>query len=306
MGEYNYEKKIALSVALLLTLSCVNTNFSAEALSNGKKYEQFPVTKEVKEMQSERQELAKYYAQYKDGKISSSEYLQKELKSNEILKNKLQNKLQKSSLSILDLSNMNDESVERLISDITSGSARAASNRISDLVHQPQINSYYCGPATAAMIIKARAHASYTQGSLANSLRTTTAGTAWYDGGGRTGYPMADTINDKINENHYIPYGTYVQAQTFKSDVVYDIDRDYGVAGNAWQVEGGFHLNGHPNQTIFHWFAIDGYYNYGNDIWYVDPASGASSISWSGNVPAYSSLSYTILATIVDGRGIIW
>ena len=31
--------------------------------------------------------------------------------------------------------------------------------------------------------------------------------------------------------------------------------------------------------NISHWFAIDGYKDYGNTIWYVDPASGGKGIS---------------------------
>ncbi|MDY5910881.1 MAG: C39 family peptidase [Inconstantimicrobium porci] len=58
--------------------------------------------------------------------------------------------------------------------------------------------------------------------------------------------------------------------------------------------------------NISHWFAIDGYKDYGNTIWYVDPASGGKGISWGSNVPKYSNMGYSKLARIVNGRGIVW
>ncbi|MEG1254844.1 C39 family peptidase [Clostridium sp.] len=182
----------------------------------------------------------------------------------------------------------------------------SASGRLSSVVHQSQANGYYCGPATAAILIKARTGTSYSQSTMASSLRTTTDGTGWYDGGGKTGYPMPDTINSYIGKTFYAKYGTSIDPNTFKLNVMYDIDLNYGLAGNAYEVVGGPHLVGHPNEKIYHWFAIDGYANYGDTIWYVDPVAGCSAISWSSSVPPYSSMNYKTLATIIDGRGLIW
>jgi len=93
---------------------------------------------------------------------------------------------------------------------------------------------------------------------------------------------------------------------SFQSKVIFDIDSSYGTAGDAWEVPGGPHLIGHPvGSTICHWFAIYGYGDYGNSIYYKDSVAG-SSVSWSGNVPASSAMDYVILARIVNGRGIIW
>ena len=68
------------------------------------------------------------------------------------------------------------------------------------------------------------------------------------------------------------------------------------------------HLVGHPqDRTIFHWVAVMGYSDNDNAayIQYADSVHG-SSVSWAGGVPAYSIMSYSTLATIFDGRGIIW
>lgn len=144
-----------------------------------------------------------------------------------------------------------------------------------------------------------------SQSTLAGPLRCNTSGTPWYDGAGSTGYPMADTLNSCEGSTFYVPYGTVVVADQFQSKVVADIDLNYGTTGDAYEVVGGPHLVGHPNSNIVHWFAIDGYLNYANDIWYMDSVAG-SSISWSGSVPAYSNMNYSTLARIVNGRGIMW
>lgn len=113
---------------------------------------------------------------------------------------------------------------------------------------------------------------------------------------------MADTLNSYVGL-FYVHYGTYVESAQFQSDVVADIDLNYGTAGDAWEVAGGPHLYGHPNIAIGHWFAMDGYLNYANDIWYMDSVYG-SVINWS--VPQYANMNYVTLARIVNDRGIMW
>ena len=39
---------------------------------------------------------------------------------------------------------------------------------------------------------------------------------------------------------------------------------------------------------------------------YEDSVHGASSISWSGSVPAYSTMASGTIVTIVAGRGYVW
>jgi hypothetical protein len=68
-------------------------------------------------------------------------------------------------------------------------------------------------------------------------------------------------------------------------------------------------LIGHPgNRTIFHWFAIRGYFDWGNDTHYADPVAGVptSIISWAGPVPRYSTMSSNTIAVIMGGRGYVW
>lgn len=243
-----------------------------------------------KEWMAKKDAIVNAHSQYKDNEISKPEYIQK-LKSLGVDQATL-NAAQRPATP----SKLVDSSL------LSPDSTSATSNYIYDLYQQPQQTSYWCGPATASEIIQARIGGTYSQSSLVASLHCTLDGSPWYDGT----YPMRDTLNNRIGINWYVPYGTSVDANEFKSRVLTDIDTDYAVAGNAWEVVGGPHLTGHPNQVIYHWFAIDGYADSGNSIHYADSVHGASSISWSASVPAYSSINYQTMATIVDGRGIIW
>lgn len=228
---------------------------------------------------SKKSEMARLHMKFRENKISKEEYTS-EMKA------------------------LGANTEQMALSKVVSRAANSTSNYITDLYQQPQQNSYYCGPATASSIIRAKMNSTgYSQSTVAGRLHCTTDGTPWYDGT----YPMMSTLNYYCNTGWYEVYGTSVSAADVKYNVVYDIDRDYGIAANAWQVPGGPHLTGHPsNQTIFHWVAVDGYEGNGNSIHYADSVAGASSISWSASVPQYSSINYTTFATIMDGRGFIW
>ena len=193
-----------------------------------------------------------------------------------------------------------------------------------------QINSYYCGPATAYEILKYLGNnTSYYGASLSQSALGSTCtvagcrstdgnylqtdahvGTDWYDGGG---HPMPDGLNywrQGSVSGFYEPVGTTVNATTFKNNFTSDIDSGYPVAGNADEVANApqpYHLIGHPaNANILHWFAIRGYADSGNTVAYVDSVSGASSISYSSTTPAYNSMATSTIAVILDGRGYVW
>ncbi|HBM79738.1 MAG TPA: hypothetical protein DD426_02690 [Clostridiaceae bacterium] len=265
-----------------------------EELQNGKTHINYPIDAATQKLIDEKQKLEDLYFKAKEGKISV-----------DILHSAEQNfdKAHNTKLSDKDYSIISTKSNSQKTNNVSPQTNY--SNFIFDLYQEPQQKSYYCGPATACMIIKAKS-ISITQSQAAASLGTEIdKETPWYRSAS-VGYPMANTLNSYESTSWYIPYGTNVEAATFLDHVVFDIDHDYGVAGDANEVKGGPHLNGHPDQNIFHWFAIDGYTDNMANVHYADPVSGASSISWSGNVPQYSKIYYQTLATIVDGRGIIW
>ena len=150
-----------------------------------------------------------------------------------------------------------------------------------------------------------------SQATVARELGTGPAGTNWADD---AGYPVPDVLNANQGKNNYVPVAlpavpTTAQVREFEADLVADLSHEGGVplAGNAYEVAGGPHLAGNPiNQTIFHWFDIRGYQDFGAVTDYEDSVHGASSIGWSAGVPAYSSLSSAVIVAILGDRGYDW
>ena len=177
---------------------------------------------------------------------------------------------------------------------------------------QPQQRSYWCGPATLSEAL-GQCGVNVTQAQCAAWSGTTTAGTAWSGGPTRTGYPMADVMNDRQSRNYYVPQAlsyapTSTEIARYKSRLVNNIYKEWvPLIGDAWQVPGGYHLVGHPKaKQIFHWFDIFGYDTSGAWTRYEDSVHGSSSIAWSSSVPAWSRQRSTEIATICGGRGYIW
>jgi hypothetical protein len=178
----------------------------------------------------------------------------------------------------------------------------------------PQNKSYWCGPATVHEAL-GQLHHEYSQAFLAPELGTTTAGTAWSGGSTATGHPVPDVMN-KHQSYYYVPVGvsnspTDQEIETYKSRLTGDIWlASAPVIGNAWTTSSSeFRLIGHPpNQTIFHWFDVYGYYVNGDTMYtkYEDSVHDASSVGWHGDVPAYSTLPSNQIVHIVGGRGYVW
>jgi hypothetical protein len=176
----------------------------------------------------------------------------------------------------------------------------------------PQATSYWCGPASVHEALGALG-VSLSQSAAAIALHTTTGGTAWSGGGtSPSGYPVADVMNRYQSRNYYVPQyvasATSGAISTYEKDLEMDISAIRApVIGDAWETSTGYHLTGHPTyRPIFHWFEIRGYYGSGGNTLYEDSVHGATSISWSGNVPAYSNLPSSQVVSIVGQRGYVW
>jgi hypothetical protein len=120
-------------------------------------------------------------------------------------------------------------------------------------------------------------------------------------------------LNQRQSTNYYVPQPVSSPTEnailTYEADLEMDISQIRApVVGNAWETPySSYHLSGHPSdRTIFHWFEIRGYYGSGGYTLYEDSVHGASSVSWSAGVPAYSSQPSFQIATIVSGRGYVW
>ena len=176
----------------------------------------------------------------------------------------------------------------------------------------PQTTSYYCGPAAVHEALGALG-VSLSQSAAAVALHTTTGGTAWSGGGtSPSGYPVPDVMNRYQGRNYYVPQPVYsatsAAINTYENDLEADIAGVRApLIGDAWETTTGLHLNGHPaDHVIFHWFEIRGYFGSGGTTLYEDSVHGATSISWSGNVPAYSNLPSSTIVSIIGGRGYVW
>jgi hypothetical protein len=176
----------------------------------------------------------------------------------------------------------------------------------------PQATSYYCGPAAVHEALGALG-VSLSQSAAATALHTTNAGTAWSGGGtSPSGYPVPDVMNRYQGRNYYVPQpvssATSGAISTYENDLEADVSAIRApLVGDAWETPSGYHLVGHPGgQQIFHWFEIRGYYGSGGTTLYEDSVHGATSISWSGSVPAYSNLPSRQIVSIVGGRGYVW
>jgi hypothetical protein len=176
----------------------------------------------------------------------------------------------------------------------------------------PQVTSYYCGPAAVHEALGALG-VSLSQSAAAAALHTSGDGTAWSGGGtSPSGYPVPDVLNRYQSRNYYVP--VYVPSATSSAISTYESDLRADIAsvkaplvGDAWEVPGGYHLDGHPGtQQIFHWFEIRGYQSSGASTMYEDSVHGATSISWSANVPAYSTMASSKIVSIISGRGYVW
>jgi hypothetical protein len=175
---------------------------------------------------------------------------------------------------------------------------------LSPLNQQGEQRSYWCGPATVSMVAwTVPGPSNVNQSTAASWMGTNTSGTS--EGQETSGLNHFVGVPDygwsfygfvSMNGNP-----TSSQRATFLSDLKIDVSLNSPVAGDAWEVVGGPHLVGHPNQQIFHWFEIGGWNTSNGKSYYADPATSV----WS-TVPPYSWFSTYTMETILGGRGYAW
>jgi hypothetical protein len=175
---------------------------------------------------------------------------------------------------------------------------------LNALNQQGQINGYYCGPASVS-------ESSYTEGV---GVSQSTAGSWMGTNSNGTG-TTAETngMNNFVGVPVYgwnfygwvsVPYTpSSADATTFWNNLQSDISPSVGstLVGDAYEVVNGPHLNGHPNQNIFHYFEIGGWNTNSSQVYYADSATTV----WS-TVPAYSWFDQWTMVVILGGRGYIW
>lgn len=170
----------------------------------------------------------------------------------------------------------------------------------------PQQTSYWCGPAAVHEALDSMG-VDLSQSTLASQLGTTTDGAGWSNSGG----PVPTVLNNHQSRNYYVSQAVTSDGSSAVSTYEEDLEADiYAIGaplvGDAYEVVGGPHLVGHPNENIFHWFDIRGYASSGASTMYEDSVHNATSVSWYAGVPAYSTMSSSTIVTILLGRGYVW
>lgn len=174
---------------------------------------------------------------------------------------------------------------------------------INAITHEGQQRTYWCGPATVSMLVKAKGK-TVSQKQAAAKLGTTTNGTGWQPG---SRGPMVKVLT-RYTAHKYMAYAVNDYSRNsqlaYKGALVTTIGNRVGLAVNTVRYVGSsVNLVGHPNRTIYHWLAVRGYQKGGNITNYVDPAAG-SVLGWTG-VPKYSAYSSASLVRLMAERGYV-
>lgn len=179
-----------------------------------------------------------------------------------------------------------------------------------ELTHEQQINDYYCGPATAVMILDDFMEAP-TQSVIAGNdyLRTTRAdGTPWYSGTTQTslyyfnmGYGLNKWQYDQTGRTMF----SYTVCNSGDTDECIDKIMDTLSGGYAIPLNGHSRsgVTGHlTNYQGGHWVAVEGYINSGSYFKIVDPAAGITGFE---SVPQKYTVSKSSVQNYIS-YGIIW
>lgn len=163
--------------------------------------------------------------------------------------------------------------------------------------HVQQINRYYCGPATAVMLLSLTASnlSSYSSSDAQDFiagpdyLHTDSSGTAWYIGddtqaqiNNPNNYKMSYGLNYRQYYQHgYYEWGYVSRPKSTLDDVIDDVKftvyMDYAVAVYGRSIYGtnSYIHNGYPTSPVTHWVVCNGWESNGGFI-ITDPASGIS------------------------------
>lgn len=187
--------------------------------------------------------------------------------------------------------------------------AAPASYTVS-MPHRAQSNSYYCGPASGAMLLNATGHTtSATRGfslSQANLARDAYMAT---DANGKTSWSTS-RFRIGLNEwrqgtwaGFYVDLGSPSNAD-MEVALTYDTYQNntpFGADTVEWA--GGAHYNNHPDYLeIGHWIAAYGYWNSGDNAYFKDPATEV----WSGVLESFGATTSSFTSTYLQNNGITW
>lgn len=172
-----------------------------------------------------------------------------------------------------------------------------ASSVVISIPFQTQQNDYYCGPASARMVLGGIGY-NVTQDYMASLLGTTVNGT-------NAGNGVANALNRVVAGSKFQfnwQWHTYSDVNTIKAHIVEALSYGNPVMVNTMESPGDVYLVGHNiGTTLYHYGVVADYFNNGNEVTYTDPGYGR----YSGFVMDQRA-SITNLSYAVGGRGYAW
>lgn len=197
--------------------------------------------------------------------------------------------------------------------DTAAPAADIPAKTLTGLTHVAQERDYWCGPATAYILIKGMKHygkISTTNSAPAGSALTQSrlAGSPYVDandGNGTQAVDMRKGINKWIGHNWFNILNNPTSAE-FKAKVKNNIGKGYGIAVATYEPANDRHYNNHPeNKPIYHWVVARGYTKNLSKTHFVDPATNV----WANaNVQPYFSHYSNSFANLFVGPSemIVW
>ncbi|MEG0823346.1 MAG: C39 family peptidase [Erysipelotrichaceae bacterium] len=163
---------------------------------------------------------------------------------------------------------------------------------------QTQQNDYYCGPASAKMVLGGIGY-TRTQDQMA-SLLGTNANDGTYAGEG-----VANALNSVVAGSKYQfrwQWHNYLNVSTIKGHIVEALDYGNPVMVNTVESPGDVYLAGHDiGVPLYHYGVVADYFESGNSVTYTDPGYGRYSGFMMDQRATITNLSYA-----VGGRGYAW
>lgn len=162
---------------------------------------------------------------------------------------------------------------------------------------QTQINDYYCGPASASMIVTSLGRPR-SQQQMATLLGTTANGT-------NAGNNVSNALNTVMKGSRYKfnwVWHKYSDINTIKDHITHAISYGNPVMVNTMESPGDCYLAGHNiGTTLYHYGIVADYFDYGNTVTYVDPGYGRYNGFRMNQRVSIKDMSYA-----TGGRGYAW
>lgn len=161
---------------------------------------------------------------------------------------------------------------------------------------QTQANDYYCGPASASMIVRGLGF-NKSQSQMATLLGTTVNGTG-------AGDSVANALNSVVGSKATFRWvwHNYQNISTLRSHTISAIDYGNGVMLNTMESPGDNYLLGHDvGYTLYHFGVIRGYNTSAETGLYMDPGYGKF-----GGFVKEQNATWVNLSYAAGGRGYAW